>query len=797
MTPKFITAIPMFLAVFSATAQIRDDIITLDKYIVEGVSTENTVVPSQQRFRSAYGSLLEILDTPRNVTFVSREQLNDINILDVRDFSKLTASSYTPSNFGAPATPSIRTLSADVLVNGIRRGLTSNGNGLPINFNAVESAAIVKGPATSVYGTSQYVGGYVDLQTKRPYFDQFHGVASTTVGMYDQYRWMLDFGGPISEKMAYRVSYSGEHSGSYYEFGKKNTQALYGALTWLKSDDWHIEFNGEYFQADYTENFGWNRPTQDLIDHGLYITNAGSDEEYTAYIAGLQGSANRVPLGPVVELSRKKRLLAPGDDSFGTQLSLQALSEYRVNPDFYIVNNTVFNYIDRDTFSSYHYSEVIKDNWSFDNRTEFQITADRDVFHFSSNSGVHFRYQRVEAYNSYYVEPSSAFDLTRDPETRRIPDSAIFWAQHVPGEEARGVLAHRYTDATNGETGLSKMFQMGLFTQDFFEINSRLTLSAGARLDILAIDYENPLVDQFDPGASSSKWADKTIHGLPNWNISPIYKITDFISWYATYNYSQTTGAGNGGGLVAPNIDKNGDFVAEGQTFNSTYLHRENELYESGLKFSLDENRIFITTALYHQSYIRPALGGGGLKTVVEGFEVETTYQPDKHFYINASYSYTDALEIPEFVASAGPFDIVAQDGYVYTPANVVFPGDLVEKQGTPKHLFNALTRYQWDNGFGLSANLVVTSEYNLSYATDAFATAPVFQPIETTTVVVPWQYTLDLQLFYRSERFDCSIMILNATDQKNYSPAHPVYSADSVVAELPMRVEGTVSYKF
>ena len=770
---------------------------TLDTVIIEGIRTEETVVPSGQRFQSAYGASLEIVDTPRNVTVISREQLNDVHVLDVRDFSKLTASSYTPSNFGAPATPSIRTLSADVLVNGMRRGLTSNGNGLPINFNSVEGVAIVKGPPTASYGVSQYVGGYVDLLTKRPIFTQFQGSLSATLGMYEQRRWMLDAGGPISEQVAYRISYSGEASGSYYEFGKKNTQALYGAFTWLKSDDWVIEFNAEFFQADYTENFGWNRPTQDLIDHGLYLPNAGSDADYLAFISSLQGSGNAVPLGEPVKLSRRKRLLAPGDDSFGTHVSAQVISRYRASADLTLVNNSVFNWISRDTFSSYHYSEVIRSSWAFDNRTELQLQRMLGSVELLSNSGVQLRAQYVEAYNSYWVEPASAFDLTRDPETRRIPDSAIFWAEHVPGEPARGTLNHRYTNATNGESGISKVFQSGLFSQQFVRFSDRFSLAAGVRLDLLAIDYRNPLSDQFDPKGDPSRWDDKTLHGLPNWNFSPIYKFSENISAYATYNYSQSTGVGNGGGLVAPTYDRDGDGVPEGQTFTSTYLHRESELIEAGMKFNLYDNRLFITTALYSQHYLRPSIGGGALETEVEGFELETTLQPNRYVYLTASYSYTRAKEIPEFVASAGPMDEIAVDGVAVTPVNVIFPQTLVQKQGTPKHLFNLLARYKWGNGIGVSANLIATSQYNLSYEADAFALVPSYTPIHMQTVIIPWQYTLDVQLFYRSERFEVSFAVLNATDQKNFSPAHPVYSADSVVAELPLRIEGTVTWKF
>ena len=156
------------------------DAVRMEKFEVSDVPIEQQIVPTSRPFNSVFGIDRSILDTPRNVTIISREQLTAINIQDVRDFSKLTASSYTRSNFGAPTTPDIRTQIADTYSNGMRIGLSSNGNGMPVNFNAVESVNIVKGPATAVYGASQYVGGYADYVTKRPSFDSRKGTVSVT-----------------------------------------------------------------------------------------------------------------------------------------------------------------------------------------------------------------------------------------------------------------------------------------------------------------------------------------------------------------------------------------------------------------------------------------------------------------------------------------------------------------------------------------------------------------------------------------------------------------------------------------
>ncbi|MFM8359511.1 MAG: TonB-dependent receptor plug domain-containing protein, partial [Verrucomicrobiota bacterium] len=340
----------------------------MEKTLIEAVPLEESVIPTARPVNSVYGSDRSIIETPRNVTIISREQLDAIMIRDVRDFSKLTSSSYTRSNFGAPTTPDIRGQIADTFVNGMRQGLTSNGNGMPVNFNSVESVNIIKGPATAVYGASQYVGGYIDLITKRPYFDQFQGEAAATFGMFDQYRWTADFGGPISKKTAYRISYSGENSGSFYTDGFQKTQAAYLALTHVASDKYEVAFNTEFFWANYTENFGVNRPTQKLIDDKIYQTGVNNNPapDFAAYPFGYVDASgnpitfgnvnvpagpaapvsdpqnsrwvtsgypvvNRIALGPEVKLDRSLRLLRPGDDSEGFSYQAQVIQTWHAS----------------------------------------------------------------------------------------------------------------------------------------------------------------------------------------------------------------------------------------------------------------------------------------------------------------------------------------------------------------------------------------------------------------------------------------------------------------------------------
>jgi catecholate siderophore receptor len=332
------------------------EVVTMEKFQVKDVPIEKQILPTARPFSSVFGTEDNIVDVPRNVTIISRQQLSDISIASVLDFSKLTSSSYTTTNFGAPANPSIRGQTADLFINGVRGRITSNGNGLPLNFNAVESVNIVKGPATAVQGASMYVGGFVDLVTKRPYFDATKGSVSLTLGSDDQREWTVDIGGPLSRTAAYRVSYSGQDSRGYWENYFNRNHSLYGALTLRPVPGYEIFLSATAARYRYTENWGLNRPTQDLIDKGLYLTGVNSnaapdfaryplgyadargnpitfanvntiggpaapvsDAQNSRWVTSGFPAGNRVVFGPAVKIDRRKRLLKPGDQSRGSR----------------------------------------------------------------------------------------------------------------------------------------------------------------------------------------------------------------------------------------------------------------------------------------------------------------------------------------------------------------------------------------------------------------------------------------------------------------------------------------------
>ena len=830
----------LFLAGFFATSAVaQEEPEELDAFISEEIPIEENILPTSRPFNSVYGTDRSILDTPRNVTIISREQLDAISIKDVRDFSKLTSSSYTKTNFGSPSTPNLRGQEADLFVNGMRRGGSINGNGLPVNFNAVESVNIVKGPAGVVYGTTNYLGGYVDLITKKPFFDKARGEIGFSIGSYDQYTVNLDYSTPVNDKFAYRVALEAKEWGGFWELWKQNSQAVYLAATYQPSDRYRMETNFEFFNADYTENWGINRVSQDLVDNGRYVTNTQTDEEYIAYNATLGtsplyfaspfdvffaptdgagnfldgedtiGFSGNVPGetastigffagvgtftptdGTTVPVDRSWKLAAPGDDSFGRFAAFGMDHIWDISDELEIVNKTFVSWKDRQTFSSYHYSELLRDNWAVDNRTEFRFSPSSSL---DVNAGVRFRWDDVWAVNHYFNEPVNFYDMTRDINTRRVPDAGYAAFRWVPDEDPRGILNHWYY----ADGGASKSYIVGPFAQFGYEVNDKFSILGGFTKDFVSAESRDPVLkpgETFDfggfvgvAGPDLDLIGDESVE-LENYNLSFIYKPSEKTSLYGTFNYSETYDADTGGRVVP-------------QSFGDSL---ESDLFELGAKFSLVEDKLFLSTAFVDREFTSRNQDGSIDPVFVEVYEFELNYQPTRNLFATFGYSYTDASRTAGFFASPYTADRADETGGVYVSPLFRGPpgGEVVDAPGVPDHLFNGLLSYKWANGFGVTAGILFWEGMKSGYDGFEFSVPNWNDPenpyvLQANTAELGSQYEVDLGFTYELENWYYKLAVLNVTDEENWDVNNSGYGNGSILARQPTRYEFSLRRSF
>ena len=774
-----------------------------EQITVVGVSKDLSVLPTSLSSTTAYGLDLNVMETPRNNTVLTHAQLDALNIQDPRELSYLTSSAYTDASFGTPNIPRIRGQFADVFFNGMRDSFTLNGYGAPLSYNSIDTMDIIKGPASVQAGPGAGVGGSINISTKQPYFDEFKGAATAEFDSNDKRRWSLDFGGPINNKVAYRFSYTGEDSGSYYTGMYFREQAVYGAATINVSDKYTINVNSEIAYADYKENDGINRVNQQLINNGSYLTGSPAP-------ADVAGFGTPYTLGNPVVLGRSVNIdEAPDTEAHSLRFNVQVQQNYQFNDSTSVSNNTFFNLMNRDNQTQDYFSDSTRGSYTIENKTDFQYkfsTPISDSFKPDSqiDAGFTFRNAHVQNIQSFVNEPVGIFDLTGAPSTFVFPA-----ALQDAGDPLFGTI--KYTDAFGrlvyGAAGRnailpnntvdSDTYDFGVFLEHRIQMTPEVSVMYGLRGDVVQLDERDPLGGALVngiPDHHTSAW-----YGLGNGNISPVWQFAPWGTAYFTYNYAQYT-----------NSTTNDGGIATFGTTDKSQLQQTTRLYEGGLKFSLIENSLFLSTAAFEQARSVPTGPGGASSSFahIRGLEAELDYQPQPHLFLTASYSFARTiLETPagfyNFPAQAGANVDGAATGIVWAP-NQQF-----KDPGIPEHVFNFLGNYRFDNGVGIQTSLQVTGPIatTTSGTIDVAATQAGFPGFVPAYLVangghyvspeIPWQYTLNAAVYWDVGRYEFKLAGYNITNQRNLVNDNPFYGNDFLTVLPPASVNLTMKVKF
>ena len=232
--------------------------IQLDEVTVEGSQngqgadiTANGYVATSTR--SATKTDTPVLETPRSMSTVTQEQLEDR-----KPQTLLDAVSYTPGarvgSYGFdPRYDAFSIRGIDVTYTGVfRDGLrqVNSPNGLfRLEPYGLEGITILRGPAASIYGASS-TGGIVDLISKRPTFLPFREVEVQT-GSYGRLQGNFDLSGPVNSDNTffYRLTGLVRDAGTEIDAVDDDRIFIAPAFTWKPNDATTLTILGEYMDS--------------------------------------------------------------------------------------------------------------------------------------------------------------------------------------------------------------------------------------------------------------------------------------------------------------------------------------------------------------------------------------------------------------------------------------------------------------------------------------------------------------------------------------------------------------------
>jgi hypothetical protein len=806
------------------------NVTTLEKYTVSDVPIENQILPTVRPIDSVFGDASDVLDIPRSVSMVNKAWMDDRQVTNSMDFAQFSPGVYSPARYGVPATPLVRGDNAQMYVNG-QAELFTTSSILP-SFNGVESMDIVKGPGSAVYGPqSQGAGGYVNFTTKEPFFDHEHTDISVTLGYltsghsYSNPEFSIDTSAPISDTLAYRVSYLERFGEGYYEDQRNQTQDIYTALAWHPTGKLTLEWWAQYYEDLFAAVTGANRVTQNFIDHGTYI--GGTVDIYPdtppfgmGYPDGTYGVLDPTT-AYTTKLSPTRALISPGDSARTGRLQSQLITTLSLGGDASIINRTYFENANDREYNLWGYSEYMPLQASVQDRAEYHREFDVGGIGNKLIAGADFKYTRIVAYQDYAIEPFFYFDLAAPASELVLPSykelgNTLGAPYLVPGHSKYG--AYLVGDSANQD---SHIYDSAAFVQDTVTFNKRLFAILGFREDYLKADDGNPALNQvqdpvtgdtFSPGiyiprGSIFYAADHVTD--PSYFASVVFKASETASFYLTYTVVDSVlGSNNFGGVNVSEITDGANTPigtpAQYHQQIQTSLTTKSTLYEAGYKESFLSNTLFVDASVYQQLKTEPQIKGPAFLVKVSGVELDGVYQPTKALSINANFTYQDATDygtsffqqtnnyldgypvgfIVDGQSGTGDgspnFSSVPENNYAgyYSP-----PGGRMKAPGVPEVLANAFVQYELRSGLGAGIGPQMQGR---QYANDQ------------DTLHIKSEVELDGFIYYRQHAWDVTVNVKNITNERILDPIDVTFAGNDVVyVRPPITASITLRYRF
>lgn len=538
--------------------------------------------------RSANTKLTEpILDTPRTVTAVSKEVMQDKQVTSIRELARQTPGITLGTGEGGNAFGDVLFIrgfraTSDSYIDGIRDPSVS----IRENF-MTEQVEIVKGPSGSIAGRGT-TGGAVNLVTKKPQDENF-GTLTTAIGTDATRRIAADINQVLDPTFSVRANgmwQEADVSGRDEVFDNRWGGAL--AATWKPTSAFKLTADYYHLDLDQMPDWGvpWNAaarapfPETGLDRSTFYGVTDRDFQEGQQDIGTLTAE---VKLAPGVVLTNKLR---KGKTVFGYVVSAPERPVI-TNPD-------PSQWTLTSAPKSRHQTNEIIANQT-DLTTEFTAGGIKHTL----VAGLEFSKEDVarDTYQGLDTESFVVGNIAGCSVNIFNPDTSGCW------DSATDRLVR------TGNPTLVGVNTRSAYVLDTIKLMPQLIVTGGARLDSYEIDF-------FSRNATTGAVTDLGRDDLMfNWNTG--------ITWKPAPNGSVYASAATSTNPTGQELDAGGDDYG-GFTARSAVLGPErNMAYEVGTKWELFDRNLLLTAALFQttKENARETVGAGATAQLLDSGE--------------------------------------------------------------------------------------------------------------------------------------------------------------------------------
>ena len=777
--------------------------------------------------KTVFGFDKSLLETPRSVSTVSAEMMDRFNMRDIDELIALAPGSFTQSFFGVAGSLDIRGTPGETYFRGVRR-LDNPGN-YPTPIGASDRVDIVRGPASPIYGPAK-IGGYLNFNPKSArieetgeFIDRRTGAVSVDLGSWDKRTLSAEIGGadPFGGRhFGYYFYAETEDSGSYYDHTGTRQTLLQASFDTDLAKRWHVEFGGMYHDHLGNQVGGWNRLTQELIDHGIYVTghppplDADGDGRisHQEFDIDNDGFTDLNPFVPSLIPGDTGTLRHPGPFSgtcaigdtavFGCRLDLLRLvhpgiaqlqpNQVLVDPDDLLDSQVLTLYFDAILFA--------ENGWEWKNQLFFESadTLAESAYGFSQFHDTWVLEEKLVVSNSFqaggaevsmqispsvrYTDFDHADDYTNEYFDRRD-------LTQPGGPLDRRLLATRIDDDYT-EYYIGNYLDLGFAVLANADWSNGLNLLAGARYDVIDMESRQPVDKLLLPSSNNFcpppgdcvRWQAADEVGGLSWTVSVSYESPLGLRPYATFSAQSTVIAGQGSEITTANI-------ADGTAFDVS------ELRELGLKGSLLNDSLYFAMAMYEQR--RTDFSAQSIvtnqATHTRGAELEARWVLTERLVTTLGYSNIEVVNL-NTRETGSRFSFVGADDIPGVAPEAFYGGTLggilvrpgpqgARRAGIPENIWSLTATYDFGNGFAVSASAVEAEAVHSSFS---------------NSVTLPGYTLLNVGAVFETDHWAFSTTVKNLTDERYFRSNFPnLFGGVIVLPELPRHFQARIRYRW